>query len=182
MEKGFDLIALGKKALVSIFEKKFGRKASYKEIIELHELMDEMVSSADREDKTVATEEDDEVKDILRQDKIEQGAHFIRMVVVIYIELREEPYPYKIKKNIPLLKEAHTEVIKFCQSELYPDIIKYTYEDMFVGDLRLLGDIEEYKSFFKEYTSCPSDFNIKKIKDFIPAKYLPDVPMDLFEP
>lgn len=181
MERGFDLIALGKKALMSIFEKKFGRRVSYKEIVELHELMDEMADSADREDKAV-TEEDDELKDILRQDKIRQGAHFIRMVVVIYIELHEEPYPYKIKKDIPLLKEAHAKVIKFCQSGLYPDIIKYTYEDMFVGNLRLLGDIEEYKSFFKEYTSSPSNFNIKKIKDFIPAKYLSDVPMDLFEP
>lgn len=181
MEKGFDLIALGKKALVSIFEKKFGRKASYKEIIELHELMDEMVSSADREDKAVAAEEDDdEVKDILRQDKIEQGAQSIRMVVAIYIELQQEPYPYKLKKDIPLLKEAHAEVLKNYQSELYPDIVKYAYEDMFVGNLRILDDTKEDKRFFEEYTNNPAMFNIQKIKDFIPDKYLPDIPMDLF--
>lgn len=179
MEKDFDLIASGKKALVSIFEKKFGRKASYKEIIELHELMDEMVSSADREDKAVAAE-DDEVKDILRQDKIEQGAQSIRMVVAIYIELQQQPYPYKLKKDIPLLKEAHAEVLKNYQSELYPDIVKYAYEDMFVGDLRILGDTKEDKRFFEEYTNNPSMFNIQKIKDFIPDKYLPDIPMDLF--
>lgn len=178
MEKGFDLITLIKKALVSIFEKKFGRKASYKEIIELHELMDEMVSSADREDKTVATEEDDEVKDILRRDKIEQGAQNIRMVVAIYIELQQEPYPYKLKKDIPLLKEAHAEVLKNYQSELYPDIVKYAYEDMFVGDLRILGDTD--KRFFEEYTNNPAMFNIQKIKDFVPNKYLSDIPMDLF--
>lgn len=180
MEKGFDLITLSKKALVSIFEKKFGRKASYKEIIELHELMDEMVSSADREDKTVATEEDDEVKDILRRDKIEQGAQSIRMVVAIYIELQQEPYPYKLKKDIPLLKEAHAEVLKNYQSELYPDIVKYAYEDMFVGDLRILGDTKEDERFFEEYTNNPAMFNIQKIKDFVPNKYLSDIPMDLF--
>ena len=179
MEKGFDLIASGKKALVSIFEKKFGRKASYKEIIELHELMDEMVSSADREDKAVEAEENDEVKDILRQDKIEQGAQSIRMVVAIYIELQQEPYPYKLKKDIPLLKEAHAEVLKNYQSGLYPDIVKYAYEDMFVGDLRILGDTKEDKRFFEEYTNNPSMFNIQKIKDFIPDKYLPEIPMDL---
>ena len=181
MGKGFDLIALGKKTLVSIFEKKFGRKASYKEIIELHELMDEMVSSADREDKAVAAEEDDdEVKDILRQDKIEQGAQSIRMVVAIYIELQQEPYPYKLKKDIPLLKEAHAEVLKHYQSELYPDIVKYAYEDMFVGNLRILGDTKEDKRFFEEYTNNPAMFNIQKIKDFVPNKYLSDIPMDLF--
>ena len=51
---------------------------------------------------------------------------------------------------------------------------------MFVGDLRILGDTKEDKRFFEEYTNNPSMFNIQKIKDFIPDKYLPDIPMDLF--
>ena len=177
LNDSFDMISLTKKALISAFEKKKGGKASYREVAEMHEFVDKMVSESNEGDRA---EEDDDIKYILRQDKIEHGAHNIRMVIAIYIELYKEPYPYKLKRNMPLLKESHAEVLEFYQSELYPDIIKHAYEDMFVGDFRLLENIEEYKCFFKEYTNNPSGFNIKRIKDFIPIKYLQDVPMDLF--
>ena len=178
MKDVFNLIIFGKKALVSIFEKKIGRKTSCNEVAKIHGVVDKIVKEPNREDKVAV--EDGKIQNILQRDKIERGAHFIRMVIVLYIELHEEPYPYRMKEDMPLLKEAHAEVIKLCQSKLYPDIIQYTYEDMFVSDLRLLGNTEEYKHFFEEYTSNPSSFDFRKIRDFIPVKYLPDVPMDLF--
>ena len=42
-----------------------------------------------------------------RQEIIEDVASALRMVVVSYINLLKEPYPYNIKRNMPLLKNNH---------------------------------------------------------------------------
>lgn len=83
-----------------------------------------------------------------RQEIIEDVASALRMVVVSYINLLKEPYPYNIKRDMPLLKNSHKKVMQYLNSPFYLDITQYAKHDMFVGDLRLLENIDEYKSFF----------------------------------
>ena len=50
---------------------------------------------------------------------------------------------------------------------------------MFVGDLRLLENIDEYKSFFEEYSQYPQNLNLYNIKKEVPQKY--EIDDTLFE-
>ena len=95
-----------------------------------------------------------------RQEIIEDVASALRMVVVSYINLLKEPYPYNIKRDMPLLKNSHKKVMQYLNSPFYLDITQYAKHDMFVGDLRLLENIDEYKSFFEEYSQYPQNLNL----------------------
>ena len=46
-----------------------------------------------------------------RQEIIEDVASALRMVVVSYINLLKEPYPYNIKRDMPFLKNSHKKVM-----------------------------------------------------------------------
>ena len=114
-----------------------------------------------------------------RQEIIEDVASALRMVVVSYINLLKEPYPYNIKRDMPLLKNSHKKVMQYLNSPFYLDITQYAKHDMFVGDLRLLENIDEYKSFFEEYSQYPQNLNLYNIKKEVPQKY--EIDDTLFE-
>ena len=114
-----------------------------------------------------------------RQELIEDVASALRMVVVSYINLLKEPYPYNIKRDMPLLKNSHKKVMQYLNSPFYLDITQYAKHDMFVGDLRLLENIDEYKSFFEEYSQYPQNLNLYNIKKEVPQKY--EIDDTLFE-
>ena len=74
------------------------------------------------------------------------------------------------KLNLPLLKEAHKQVLSFFNSPYYPEIIKEAEIDLFHGDFKILGNKTRYKKFFAEYinslilsiclilkSKCPND-------------------------
>ena len=114
-----------------------------------------------------------------RQEIIEDVASALRMVVVSYINLLKEPYSYNIKRNMPLLKNNHKKVMQYLNSPFYLDITQYAKHDMFIGDLRLWENIDEYKSFFEEYSQHPQNLNLYNIKKEVPQKY--EIDDTLFE-
>ena len=111
---------------------------------------------------------------------IERKAQNIRMVVVIYVDSIKEPWPYKLKKQLPLLKENHKEVLNFFNSPHYSEIIKEAEFDLFYGDFKILGNKTEYKNFFAEYVHQPHSLNLHDIKKQMPDRYLEDFDESLF--
>ena len=45
--------------------------------------------------------------------------------------------------------------MQYLNSPFYLDITQYAKHDMFIGDLRLLENIDEYKSFLKSIVNIP---------------------------
>ena len=111
---------------------------------------------------------------------IERKAQNIRMVVVIYVDSIKEPWPYKLKKQLPLLKENHKEVLNFFNSPHYSEIIKEAEFDLFYGDFRIPGNKTRYKKFFAEYIHQPHSLNLHNIKKQMPDRYLEDFDESLF--
>ena len=50
MGNSFNITSLIKKSLVSIFEKEIGRKASYREVVEIHDIFDKRINGSNGED------------------------------------------------------------------------------------------------------------------------------------
>lgn len=124
---------------------------------------------------------DKEIQRIQKQDKIEEIAQSIRLVVTSYVDSIKEPYPYVLKKNISCIKENHLLVKEAANSSLYPEILKYAYRYMFTGKDRVLGRKVEYKKFYEEYTSNPNSISLTLIKDAVDEKYRKDLPPNLFD-
>lgn len=128
-----------------------------------------------------ATEDNtEELEQIERQTFIEQKAHNIRLVVVIYVDSIKEPWPYKLKKELPLLKEAHKQVLSFFDSPHYSEIIKEAEFDLFYGDFKIPGSKTRYKKFFAEYVHQPHSLNLHNIKKQMPDRYLENFDESLF--
>ena len=128
-----------------------------------------------------ATEDNtEELEQIEHQTFIEQKAHNIRLVVVIYVDSIKEPWPYKLKKELPLLKEAHKQVLSFFDSPHYSEIIKEAEFDLFYGDFKIPGNKARYKKFFAEYVHQPHTLNLYNIKKQMPDRYLEDFDESLF--
>lgn len=133
------------------------------------------------DDKIVALEESSkELEQLEHELYIERSAQNIRMVVVIYVDSIKEPWPYKLKKQLPLLKENHKEVLSFFNSPHYSEIIKEAEFDLFYGDFKILGNKTEYKKFFAEYVHQPHSLNLHNIKKQMPDRYLEDFDESLF--
>lgn len=121
-----------------------------------------------------------ELEQIEHQTFIEQKAHNIRLVVVIYVDSIKEPWPYKLKKELPLLKEAHKQVLSFFESPYYSEIIKEAEFDLFYGDSKIPGNKTRYKKFFAEYVYQPHTLNLYNIKRQMPDRYLEGIDESLF--
>lgn len=159
-----------KKTLKSIYKKKFHQLSKEEETL-FDETFDETFYKANSVDDVDTYQKDDEIIEIERQETIEDIAAALRIVVASYIDLLQEPYPYKINRYMPLLKDSHKKVREYFNSPLYSDIVKYADNDMFVGDLRILENTNEYKSFFMEYSQQPQSLNLHNIKERIPHQY-----------
>lgn len=167
-----------KKALKSIFEKNFHTLSKEEE--EYFDAEFDKTFCDTNVESTQFREQDDVMENIEeRQEIIEDVASALRIVVVSYIKLLKEPYPYNIKREMPLLKSSHKKVIQYLNSPLYLDILQYAKHDMFVGNLRLLENIDENKAFFEEYSQHPQNLNLYNIKKEIPQKY--EIDDTLFE-
>lgn len=123
---------------------------------------------------------DEELEQMEHQTFIEGKAHNIRLVVVIYVDSIKEPWPYKLKKELPLLKEAHKQVLSFFDSPHYSEIIKEAEFDLFYGDFKIPGNKARYKKFFAEYVHQPHTLNLYNIKKQMPDRYLEDFDESLF--
>ena len=121
-----------------------------------------------------------ELEQMEHQTFIEQKAHNIRLVVVIYVDSIKEPWPYKLKKELPLLKEAHKQVLSFFNSPYYSEIIKEAEFDLFHGEFKILGNKTRYKKFFAEYIKSPNSLDLYNIKKQMPERYLEDFDESLF--
>lgn len=170
----FDIAELVKDSLVSIYEKENGRPATESEKKHIRDAMDGIINTADCT-QFEDFPEDEEVLAIQRQDTIERIAHGIRLVVVCFVELLNEPYPYKAKKDIPLIREGHSKVMTEFNHVLYGEAVAYAYHDMFEGESRLIEDHAPYKAFFSEYTKDPSSLNLYLLRDAISQRYETDI-------
>lgn len=47
----------------------------------------------------------------MREERIERLRADIRMVVVGYADIISEPFPYVIKKNLPLMRESRSRIL-----------------------------------------------------------------------
>ena len=148
------------KILIRLFEEKNSRKATAEEISTIQQTTEESFGSSD----DTTSFHGDEICQLL-QEEIDEAAHAIRMVIVCYVESINERSFYKIKQNIALIKEFHPKVLKYSQTELFSKIVKYAREDMFTGDLCILGDQTQYLNLFEEYTKDPKALSLSRIKD-----------------
>lgn len=159
-----------KKSLKSIFEKDYHTLSKEEE--EYFDAEFDKIFCDTNYESTELNEQGDVIEHIgERQEIIEDVASSLRIVVVSYINLLKEPYPYNIKREMPLLKSSHKKVMQYLDSPFYLDIIQYAKHDMFVGDLHILENIDESKSFFEEYSQHPQNLNLYNIKKEIPQKY-----------
>lgn len=162
-----------KDALKSIFEKEYHPLSKEEE-----QFFEETFNETSSVDDTGTYEKCDEIIEIERQNLIEDVASALRIVVVSYIDLQKDPYPYKINRDIPLLKDCHKKVMQYFSSPLYPDIVKYSEKDMFIGDLRLLEEYK-YRPFFVKYSQQPESLNLHNIKELVSHQY--EIDNALFE-
>lgn len=174
------MFTFGKEFLISsikeIYERKFGHPLADNVVHEIEVSLSNLQHNDSDE-----CESSSEVNDIINEEKIETIAHCIRMVIICYMQCLNEPYPYIIKKNLPLLKENHNMILPEVNSPFYHKITSKAYYDMFEGEFKLLDDnISDYISFFNQYTTNPTSLNLDHILNAIPPRYLPDIPNDLF--
>ena len=72
---------------------------------------------------------------------------------------------YEVKRDLHLIKESHSIVLKYCHTDLFPKIINYAKTDMFEGDMPILDDQTQYLDFFSEYVNNPDGFSILTLKE-----------------
>lgn len=153
------------KSLISIFEKINGKKSTEDEKEQIEQMAADITCSQNNsfdEDCDI----DDETAQILLEEEIEKVAQAIRIVVVDIVDaIIEESSFYEVKQNIPLIKESHSIVMRYKQTDLYPKIVNYAKEDMFYGEMPILEDQTPYIEFFTEYTNHPETFSILILKD-----------------
>lgn len=170
-----------KKALISLFEKKNGL-LSEDDRNELEVAIDglNLKDSENIVNQNDETEKNDELIKLEHQEIIEEISAALRFVTVTYIDLLyDDPCPSKVKQELSYLKNYHNKIMQYFNSPFYPEIVENAYQYIFKGDMRILGDVKEYESFFLKYTQHPEILNLYNIKKRIPKQYkLED---DLFE-
>lgn len=159
MEFSKDLLG---KTLISIFEKDCGRKITDSERNIIEQIANDTLSTQEVDE----TSQDDEITQLLREEELKTVAQSIREVVVGIVDaINGNSSYYKVRKNIPLIKEAHSNIINYVHTDLFPQIIDYAKEDMFYGDMPILGDQTQYLEFFHEYIDNPEKFSVLILKD-----------------
>lgn len=123
---------------------------------------------------------DPEIEAILRETKIADIAHAIRIVVMDYLYCLE--HPSEAKWKVPLIKEKHNKIIEIQASDqkLYKEAVQRAYYDMFESDMRILGPHDKYIDQFHAYVSDTSSLDLSRIKHQIPQKYLDAMDPELF--
>lgn len=112
-----------------------------------------------------------EIKQMELEDRIDRLAHDIRMVVVCFVTIKHEPYPYIFKRNYPLLKNAHHRVIAARNTSLFLKSVRFAQKDMFQGEYKIYEYPKDMRKYFEVYTDNPLLFNIRSLIEFIPHKY-----------
>lgn len=144
--------------LIQVFERHNNKAATDKEKQQIQDFVRGWNIDSSNRVKDDPLDLDAETKSILRQDKIEEFAHSIRIVVVCSVNLLKDPTSYNINRYIVDIKEHHLKLLNILDDEIYPEVVSYAENDMFYGEFRLLGDSAPYKSFFTEYTRNPRRF------------------------
>ena len=102
------LSPLVEQAAIATFEGENGREVTDEERSRIHMVVDDLSGKP-----VTATDMDctdySEILEIQHQDAVERGADAIRYVVVTFVELVKEPYPYKIKKK--LMEESNGRIM-----------------------------------------------------------------------
>lgn len=106
--------------------------------------------------------------------KVDDLADDIRCVVLCTIDLIKEPYPYRIKKDVPYIKEAHNRILSIRGTSIYKDAVKLADHNIFECEFPELEN-KEYRKFFDEYVFNPDSYNLSRIKQAIPQKYLDEL-------
>lgn len=154
------------KALTSIFESMKGKQSTGYERSQIEQMADSIIDSKENNSDESIDDLDDETKQLLLDEEIEQVAHAIRIIVVDMVDaINGNSSFYEVKRALPLIKESHSIVMKYYSTDLFPKIIKYAKTDMFKGDMRILGKQTQYKKFFSEYINNPYQFSILMLKE-----------------
>lgn len=160
----FSKTTLGK-ILISIFEKQNSRKATKEEKSIIQQIIKGNTDKQDTYKTGGIVNHDDEISEFL-QEEIADVAHAIRMVIVSWVDsINDEQSFYEIKCNINLIKEFHPKVLEYSQTNLFSAIINCAKEDMFQGDMRILGDQTQYIKMFEEYTKDPETLSLFPIRE-----------------
>jgi len=165
-----DLKNIFKSALFKIAQEKTGKTLSVEEKETLGSLVEQIAESPADDD----CEDSDEIKAILREESIEQLAHDIRVVVSGYIEIKHNPFPYAIKRNLPDMRASHSRILH-AEQELLDNAILKAERDLFRGEFRVAEHVKEYRNFFDQYTTNPSRFELDSIKSLVADKYQADI-------
>lgn len=155
-------------------QEKMGRNLTAEERDELKTILSEIGDDSDIYDETEEYRYDAETLAIMREEQIEQIGADIRMIVVGYVEIKNNPFPYVVKKHLPFMKESLARILA-TDSDLLADAVRYAEKDMFEGDFRLLDNVEMYRSFFDQYTAGPAAFRLESIKSVIPVEYSSEI-------
>lgn len=160
----FSKTTLGK-ILISIFENQNARKATKEEKSIIQQAIEGNIEKHDTYKTGDIVNYDGENSEFL-QEEIADVAHAIRMVIVSWVNsINDEQSFYEIKCNINLIKEFHPKVLEYSQTNLFPTIINYAREDMFQGDMRILGDQTQYIKMFEEYAKSPETLSLFPIRE-----------------
>lgn len=123
-------------------------------------------------------EQSDKDLDRMEMDeKIEDIGSNIRCVVLCTMDLINGPYPYALKRDIPSIKASHKKVLEAFNTSLYKKAVDFAYHDIFDS----LDNVDEYRSFFREYTQAPINYSLDIIKKSVPEEYQAGLSSNLFE-
>lgn len=154
------------KALFSIFEKMNKKKSSDNEKKQIEQIANSITSAEECNPNDYINDLDDETKEILLEEEIDQVAQAIRIIIVGMVDaINGNNSFYEVKRDLPLIKESHSIVLEYCHTDLFPKIINYAKTDMFEGDMPILDDQTQYLDFFSEYVDNPDGFSILTLKE-----------------
>lgn len=166
----FDLKKILKDALSKIAQDKIGEPLSAEDREELGNMIEQIAESPADDDY----EDSDEIKAILREESIERLTGDIRYIVTGYIEIKHNPFPYAIKRNLPDMRASHSRILH-AEQDLLNNAILRAERDLFRGEFRVVEHVKEYRNFFDQYTTDPSGFELDSIKSYVADKYQADI-------
>lgn len=175
-----DIQSMTLDSLYNIFEEKVGHKPSEDEKKNIRDILSNILNT--QGEPSSSETYDEETLSLIRKEKIDNYSADMRTVVATFVDLKKEPYPYKIKKYLPLLKESHKRILEIMDDELYPEIVKCTKYDMFEGWNSLKGDdVNDYIYTYNNYSKNPLSLNIKEILDSMPERYKESIDLNIFD-
>ncbi len=172
----FNLNDAALEAIKNVFQDRYGRPMSPQEIQDIEAILNK---PSDYDSEPIYSPK---TEHLLYKQSMEQIAYKIRFIVVTYVDCLDNPYPYFLKKNLPMLKEYHAEVLSAYHHDfsMYNDAVKYAFHDSFEGDMRILDQQEACRDLFMAYTAHPDKLNLQNIKTFVKERYLSDIDDSLF--